>query len=295
MKNKKIGVLLGEKSNPFWTEMEKHYKALAPKKGFEIECFWPFEEMNEEAQLKKLEEMIRFDFDVLVINPLSDQNLVPGIIQATQKEIYVVDVGEKTDQERIKEAIPYYVPLKTVDFYYQGVLGAKYIVEMLRPEGSHKVVIIEGRKEAMQSIKRSQGAVDTFSKYPSIELVGRESADFDRMKAKRIAEKIFREEPEISAFFCVNDLMALGVAEVIRLLRRSDEVIIVGVDFIQESIEAIKKGILNASVAFSTESVARVVLESVSKVLKGERISDDFRVKNKVVGRKNLDAFFFLR
>ena len=296
MKNKKIGVLLGEKSNPFWTEMEKHYKALAPKKGFEIECFWPFEEMNEEAQLKKLEEMIRFDFDVLVINPLSDQNLVPGIIQATQKEIYVVDVGEKTDQERIKEAIPYYVPLKTVDFYYQGVLGAKYIVEMLRPEGSHKVVIIEGRKEAMQSIKRSQGAVDTFSKYPSIELVGRESADFDRMKAKRIAEKIFREEPEIRAFFCVNDLMALGVAEVIRLFGRSDdEVIIVGVDFIQESMEAIKKGILNASVAFSTESVARVVLESVSKVLKGERISDDFRVKNKVVGRKNLDAFFFLR
>lgn len=290
MKNKKIGVLLGEKSNPFWTEMGKHYQALASEKGFEIECFWPFEKMDEEAQLKRLEEMIKLDFDILVVNPLSDQNLVPGIIQATQKEIYVIDVGEKTNQERIKETIPYYVPLKTVDFYYQGVLGAKYIVEMLQQEGPHKVVIIEGRKEAMQSIKRSQGAVDTFSKYPSIQLIGRESADFDRMKAKFVAKKIFREEPEISAFFCVNDLMALGAAEVVRSLRRSDEVIIVGVDFIQESKEAIQKGILNASVAFSTESVARVVLESALNVIKGEKISNTFQVGSKVIDKNNIDT-----
>lgn len=57
MKSKKIGVLLGEKSNPFWTEMERHYEALALGKGFEIECFWPFEKMDEQAQLKRLEEI----------------------------------------------------------------------------------------------------------------------------------------------------------------------------------------------------------------------------------------------
>jgi ABC-type sugar transport system substrate-binding protein len=286
MKNKKIGVLLGEKLNPFWTEMGKYYKALAPEKGFEIECFWPFEEMDEEAQLKRLEEMIKLDFDFLVINPLSDQNLVPGIIQATRKGIHVIDVGEKTNQEKVKEAKPLYAPLKTVDFYQQGVLGAQYIIKKLQPVGQSDVAIMEGRKKAIQSVKRSQGAADTFQKNPFISVVKKDSAHFDRDIAKVLAKKWLQEIPSIKAFFCANDLMALGVAEVVRPLRRSDEVIIVGVDFIQESKEAIEKGILNASVAFSTESVAQAVLESALKVLKGEKISNRFQVGSKVVDKK---------
>lgn len=286
----KVGVLLGEASNPFWREMELHYRCLASLMGLKIECYWPSGVGQERAQLQTLEVMVESGFDLIIINPINNRNLIEGIFKAKEQGIYVIDVGEKTDQERIKEATPYYVPIKTVDFYYQGVLGAKYIVDRLQSEGSHKVIIIEGRKGAMQSIKRSQGAADTFSKYPSIQLIGKESADFDRMKAKRIAEKIFREEPEIRAFFCVNDLMALGVAEVIRLFGRSDdEVIIVGVDFIQESMEAIKKGILNASVAFSTESVAQVVLESALKVLKGEKIQNTFQVESKVINKNNID------
>jgi len=293
MKNKKIGVLLGEKSNPFWTEMEKHYKALAPKKGFEIECLWPFEEMDEEVQLKKLKEMIRFDFDILVINPLSDQNLVPGIIQATQKGIHVIDVGEKTNQEKVKEAKPLYAPLKTVDFYQQGVLGAQYIIKKLQHVGQSDVAIMEGRKKAIQSVKRSQGAADTFQKNPFISVVKRDSAQFDRGIAKVLATEWLQEIPSIKAFFCANDLMALGVAEAIRPIRSPKETIIIGVDLIQESVKAIQKGLLNASVAFSSEKVAKVVLESALKVLKGERISDDFKVKSMVVDRKNLDAFVF--
>lgn len=293
MKNKKIAVLVGEKSNPFWTEMERYYKALGPEKGFEIECFWPFEKMDEEAQLKRLEEMIKLDFDVLVINPLSDQNLVPGIIQATRNGIPVIDVGEKTNQEKVKEAKPLYVPLKTVDFYQQGVLGAQYIIKKLQRVGQSDVAIVEGRKKAIQSVKRSQGAADTFQKNPFISVVKRDSAQFERDIAKVLAEIWLQEVPSIKAYFCANDLMALGVAEVVRPLRRSEEVIIVGVDFIQESKEAIQKGILNASVAFSTESVARVVLESAEKILRGEKLSVDFQVESRVIDQENVDEKTF--
>lgn len=129
------------------------------------------------------------DFDVLVINPLSDQNLVAGIIQATRNGIHVIDVGEKTNQEKVKTAKPLYVPLKTVDFYQQGVLGARYIIDRLMPGGLKKVAIIEGRKGASQSKKRSQGAADIFQEHPSVRLVKIESADFDFTKARDLAEK----------------------------------------------------------------------------------------------------------
>lgn len=291
MKLKKIGILFGEKSNPFWLEMEKHYRALAPGKGFEIHSFWPIEKMNEEAQLEKFEEMIKLDFDLLVINPLNDQNLVPGIIRATRKGIQVIDVGEKTNQEKIKEAKPLYVPLKTVDFYQQGVLGAQYILNKLQPVGQTHVAIMEGRKNATQSIKRSQGAADTFQKHSLISVIRRGPADFEREMAKGLAIKWLQEVPSIRAFFCANDVMALGVVDALQSMERVNEVLVVGIDLIPEAVRAIKMGILNASVAFSPLKVAQVVLEATENVLNGKTIADTFRVESVVVDETNVNEF----
>lgn len=295
MRTKKLGILLGEKSNPFWTEMERHYRVLGLEKGFRIECHWPSEEMDEEAQLRKLEEMIRSDFDLIVINPLSDQNLIPGILHAVQKGIPIIDVGEKTNQEKIKEAGPLYLSLKTVDFYQQGVLGAQYIIDRLRPFEKSDVVIMEGRKNAVQSIKRSQGAADTFQRYNFISVIKKGHADFERSLAKTLAKKWLQEAPSIKAFFCANDVMALGVTDTLRSIGRVGEVIVVGIDLIPEAVSAIKEGILNASVAFSTNKVVQVVLEAAKKVLRGEAIPNTFQVESALVDKRNVKEFTLLK
>jgi D-allose transport system substrate-binding protein len=292
MRGIRIAVLLGERTNPFWTEMKHHYELLAPQKGFEIECFWPFEEMDERAQQRRLEAIAELDFDGVVINPMSDQNLVEGIFAVVEKGIPVIDVGEKTRQTSVEKAKPFYVPLKTVDFYQQGVLGATYIMEQLHGVGPREVAIMEGRKGAFQSLRRSQGAADTFHRNPSFSLVRRGPADFDRRLAKDLAKVWLEEIPSIKAFFCVNDTMALGVVDALRPLHGPDEMIVVGVDLIPESVEAIRKGLLHASVAFSTEAVVRLVLESMKKILKGEKLPDRFGVESRVVDRNNVDAYF---
>ncbi len=288
----RMGILMGEKSNAFWSEMERHYQFLAPKMGLEVECFWPSTDKDMDAQLRRLFEMVESKFDVLIVNPMSNHNLVSGIFHAVQKGIPVIDVGEKTDQKLVEEAKPKYIPLKTVDFYLQGVLGARYIIDRLRPGGVKKVAIIEGRKGAAQSMKRSQGAADIFQQHPSVRLVKRESADFDLTKAKDLAEKMLEEEPEIKAFFCANDVMALGAVDTIHQIGRMNEIMVVGVDLIREAAESIKQGMLEASVAFSTASVAQVVLESAIQLLRGEEIPDQFRVESVVVNRENLSWYF---
>jgi ABC-type sugar transport system substrate-binding protein len=295
MRGIRIAVLLGERTNPFWTEMKHHYEMLAPQNGFEIECFWPFEEMDEHAQLRRLNEILKLDFDVIVINPISDRNLIEGIFKAVEKGIWVIDVGEKTHQSLVEKAKPFYVPLKTVDFYQQGVIGATYIIQQLKNFGPSGVAIVEGRKRALQSIKRSQGAMETFYQNPSVTLVRMGTANFDRGFAKDLARKWMEEISSIKAFFCVNDNMALGVVEALRPLHSPEDLIIVGVDLIPESVEAIRKGLLHASVAFSTEAVVRLVLESMKKILKGEKLPDRFGVESRVVDRNNVDAYFEYR
>jgi len=136
-----------------------------------------------------------------------------------------------------------------------------------------------------------RGAADAFAKEKSIQRVIRDSADFDRKKARRAATRILSIDPEVGAFFCANDLMALGVVDAIRRLKWQPETLVVGVDLIQEAREAIRADLMEASVAFSTASVAKAVLESALKVLKGKAVGKAYLVKSALVHRRNLDSW----
>jgi ABC-type sugar transport system substrate-binding protein len=288
----RIGVLMGEKANPFWSELRYHLGMLGRDMGFEIRFFWPSSQKGiVENQARVFQRILDLDFDLIIINPLSRDNLVSGIMQAAIRKIPVLDVGAKTDPEAVSRTKPYYFPIRTVDFFRQGMMGAKHIIRKIKSRETQRVVILEGRKEATQSMGRSQGAADAFSKNRKIQLVSREPADFERLKAKKIATRIMTECPEVDAFFCANDLMALGVADAIGNLKRMRKVSIVGVDLIQESREAIRSGIMDASVAFSTASVANAVLKSALMILRGKAVTDKYQVKSSLVSIENLDTW----
>jgi sugar/nucleoside kinase (ribokinase family)/ABC-type sugar transport system substrate-binding protein len=286
----RIGILLGNRSNSFWTGMKRQYELFASEIAVEVEHFWAFPEGDGDAQLKEFIKMQNLGYDVLIINPIFKRNLVSGIIRAASRGIPLLDVGAKTDQGSVKDAKPFYTPVRTVNFHQQGEIGATYIAQRLRALGGGKVIIIEGRGESAQSIGRSQGAADVFAKEPLIQCLGREPADFDREKARMIALNVMNREAGIMAFFCVNDLMALGVADATRVLDKKSQTIIVGVDLIDEARDAIRSGLMDASVAFSPAAVARVVLRDALRVLKGEKIPEEFSVPSVLINRENLDS-----
>ena len=271
--------------------MKRQYELFASEIGVEVEHFWAFPEGDGDAQLKEFIKMQNLGYDVLIINPIFKRNLVSGIIRAASRGIPILDVGAKTDQGSVKDAKPFYTPIRTVNFHQQGEIGASYIAQRLRALGGGKVIIIEGRAESAQSIGRSEGAADIFAKEPLIQCLGREPADFDREKARMIALNVMNREAGIMAFFCVNDLMALGVADAARVLDKKSQTIIVGVDLIDEARDAIRSGLVDASVAFSPAAVARVVLRDALRVLKGEKIPEEFSVPSVLINRENLDSY----
>ncbi len=287
----RIGVLLGGRSNPFWTEMKKQYELFAPDLGMAVEHFWAAIENDRNSQLDMLRAMLTRSFDAIIINPVSNMNLVPAILEAVNKGIPILDVGAKTDQEAVKAALPMYAPVRTVDFFEQGVMGGTYISERLCAAGGGKVAIIEGRTDSAQSIGRSNGAAEAFlSAAPKVRLVARKSAGFDRSLAKSVARTLIADEPGIAAFFCANAVMALGVAEVLEKSHVSGK-IIVGVDFTEEVREAIKKGRFTGTVAFSPASVARVVLDAADRIRRGQKVPEGFTVASTLVTGKNVDAY----
>jgi ABC-type sugar transport system substrate-binding protein len=226
---------------------------------------------------------------------------VPGILAAAAAGLPVFDVGGKTDADAVAAAGPLYVPVPTVDFWEQGRMAGRYLVDRLRArsaavgcgEPARTVAIIEGRPGSKQSIGRSGGAAETLAVSTWIEIVARVPAYFDRERARTVAEVILRDHPGIDAIFCANDLMALGVVEavdaaggvapVLPAAARSGAAavvagssasiarrpLIVGVDGTEEAKAAVTLGAMDATVAFSPADVAAVILGAVRAVLDG--------------------------
>jgi ABC-type sugar transport system substrate-binding protein len=287
----RIAVLLGDRSNQFWGEMEKAYESLAPRLGIEVACFHADPEKNRRAQLDEFYKILGLSFDAVVVNPISSKNLVPGIMSAAGLGIPILDVGAKTDQSSVEEAGGLYHPVRTVDFFEQGSMAGSYICGRLQASGGGKVAIIGGRADSAQSIGRSAGAAHAFAGRSDIRVVCREQADFDRSKAAAVSRAILEREPDVKAFFCANDVMALGVADTLRTGKNRGGVMVVGVDLTPESREAIRQGFMAASVAFSPESVARVVLDAVGRVMAGKKPEKGFTVASTLVSRENIDSY----
>lgn len=294
-KRPRIGVLLGERSNPFWTEMQGQYLAIAKEHGLSVNPMWPSPSQSPSSQLRTLRGMLSKGFDAIIVNPMTATNLVPAILEADAKGVPLVDVGAKTDSKAFGRKPHHYIPLKTVDFREQGKIGGSYIVRRLESTSGGDVAIIQGREDSSQSVGRSQGAAEALAQEPSICLVYKGPADFSRRKAKAVAKRILASQPKLRAFFCANDVMALGTADAIEQAGMRGRIIVVGVDFIPEAREAIRCGLMTASVAFSVAEVVHLVLTVTVDVLTGRAPSATTGIRSLLVDISNLEAYLASR
>lgn len=278
-----IGILMGDRSNLFWTHMEEDYNEQARAYNLEVTAFWGSPEKDPNAQAGMFDQMIGKGFDAVIINPITNHNLAKGIDRATRLGIPIFDVGAKTDPAFLKGIPTGYYPVNTVDFFQQGQMGGRYILENLTPVNHGKVVVMRGRKNAAQSKGRIAGAMEVLGQSCDISLIESPPADFDRTKACVIASQLLEEHPDINAFFCANDLMALGVSDAIKNIKNDKMMLIVGVDGTKEARTAIKNNILSATIAFSTTQVAKLLLEIVVNLLKGMPVMTPGRIESTLI------------
>jgi ribose transport system substrate-binding protein len=109
---------------------------------------------------------------------------------------------------------------------------------------------------------------------------------FDASVAAREATKALDSAEDIVAFFCANDLMAIAVSEVAR--ERDAGLIVVGVDGTREGLAAVEEGRLDATVAFSPNDVAHVLLGTAREVLAGGRGPVGHTVLSRLVTRSHV-------
>ncbi len=83
--------------------------------------------------------------------------------------------------------------------------------------------------------------------------------------------------------------MALGAVEAIAAAGKTRDIIVVGFDAIEDARQAVRNGVMDATVAQYPEEMGRVAIENAHRLLKGETIPEFVPVKIELITRENVD------
>ncbi len=96
---------------------------------------------------------------------------------------------------------------------------------------------------------------------------------------------------QIDAILCQNDGMALGALEAVKAAGKKDEIIIAGIDAIQDALDSIKAGELDATCFQDAIGQGEGALEMAVKAANGEKIERN-NIPFELVTKDNVDGYY---
>ncbi len=149
---------------------------------------------------------------------------------------------------------------------YQGVqLVAQEFVSLMGEKG--KYVELVGLESDTNAGVRSQSYHDVIDQYPDMEMVARQSAEWDQAKAYTIMESILQAHPDVDGVICGNDTMAMGAMAALKSQNKGN-VIVVGFDGSNDVRDSIIAGEIKATGLQPAARISEMAVEQADKYIK---------------------------
>ena len=235
-------------------------------------------ENDEQGQLSIVKDMINKKYTGLLLSPISDGNLTPGVEDAKKAGIPVINVNDGL----IANADSFVGPKADQN----GELAAEWIADKLGGKG--KVAIVIGMPKAFAARQRTEGFENWMAaNAKDIDIVAKQNADWDRQKSKDLADTWIKQYPDLNAIFCNNDTMALGVVEAVK--SSGKDILVVGVDGIGEAYDSIRRGELDATIDSFPFYKAQIAGEVMLRRLGGQEIPRVLWTPQALIDSENVD------
>ncbi|WP_249308465.1 sugar ABC transporter substrate-binding protein [Lederbergia citrea] len=280
----KLGAVAKAFENEYWRTLKEGMEKGAQNfndKGINltVDVKSPQGEADEEGQLSIVKDMINKKYTAMLLSPISDSNLVPGVESALDAKIPVINVNDGI----IKEA-PNFVGPKADQ---NGATAAEWISDKVGGKG--KVAIIVGMPKAFAARQRTIGFENWIKdNSPDIEITEKQNADWDRSKAKDIAATWIKKHDDLNAIFANNDTMALGAQEAVN--ESGKDILVVGVDGIGEAYESIRKGEMDATIDSFPLYKGQIAVEMILRQLGGQELPRVIWTPQAIIDSTNVDT-----
>jgi ribose transport system substrate-binding protein len=210
-------------------------------KWFGVEVTWYDGGLSIDTQRKAIDDMATKDWDFVAIQAFGIDTLVDPVRTMIDKGIPVIQMDTTISKDDIG-----ITTFLEPDNVYMGSVVTEALFTQLGGQG--KVIMTQGALGHTGAQGRAEGFRQVLAKYPNIELLAEDPADWDVNKVAQLWEDYLVQFPDIQAGFFHNDDMALAAYNVIRNAGRENEIILGGVDAMPPALDAVLDGRLVTSV-----------------------------------------------
>ena len=270
----KVGVSLSTLSNPFFISVRNGINGVAKQNGTKTEVF---DAQNDSSkQSSDIEDLIQKKVDVIIINPVDSDAIVPAVKDANNAGIPVIACDRGSNGGKLLTTV-------ASDNVKAGKMAAQYMMSKM-PKGG-QVAELEGTPGADAAIQRGTG-FNTAAKN-NLKIVTKQSADFDRAKGLSVMENILQAHSSIQGVFAQNDEMALGAVKAIN----NPDLVVVSIDGEPQGLTAVKQGKISGIIAQSPEVEGQLAIKAAYAHYQGKSVPKHTTSPIHLVTKENVSKY----
>lgn len=273
-----IALSLSTLNNPFFVTLRDGAQQAADTAGAELVVA---DAQNDAAkQQNDIQSFITQQVDVILVNPVDSDAVVPSVEAANDAGIPVIALDRAANGGELVTTVA-----------SNNVLGGQLAAqEMIRLVGSGSIVELQGIPGTSAARERGEGFDSTIQEQSDVQIVASQPANFDRAEGLNVMQNLIQANPDINGVFAQNDEMALGAVQALGD-RAGTEVFVIGFDAIDDALAAIQEGRMNATVAQQPSLMGQIGVTAALNTLNGETVPEQIPVEVQLVTQDNVQDF----
>ena len=250
-------------NNTFQSTMNDTFKKLCADAGYSYVCLDPDYDVNK--QLNQMADVANKKIDAVFVIPVDSQGIRQGLQGFKDRGIPVINVDTpvvKGDLDLVKTVI-------ATDCYMAGVLVGKEMVR-LYPKGG-KIAILDF-PENESCVNRVNGFLEGLGSSKSkFNVVAQQNGAAALDKSLPLAEDIIQANPDLTAFFAINDPSALGAVAAIKASGKKG-IGVFSIDASPDGKAALVDGSFTAVAAQVPIQIAKTAFAKAQDILAGKTV-----------------------
>lgn len=160
---------------------------------------------------------------------------------------YIGTAWNREEEDTVTDYDPNWVIHTSPDNVVNGEAIATALFDSMGGKG--QIFVLEGMLGNTASIDRVKGLEVALEKYPEIEVVAQDTANWATAEALTLVETWLNQYPEVGGIWCANDNMATGALQALENAGLKGKVGVVGIDANNDIVEAVAAGDAVATVS----------------------------------------------
>ncbi len=249
-------------NNTFQSSIDAKLSELCQENGISYTCLDPDYDLN--TQLSQLSDVANSGYDAVFIIPVDSAGITSGLTEIKEAGIPIFNVDTAVIDDDIESFVTMFVGTNA---YMAGQLVGEQMAKDY-PDGAQIAILDFPSNESC--VDRVNGFLDGLGdNADKFNIAAQQDGEAALDASMALAEDILIANPDLQAFFCINDPSALGAAAAVKAANKTGEIGVYSIDASPDGKQALLDGEFTAVAAQVPIQIAEYSFTEATKYLDG--------------------------